>query len=199
MKADLEGVPTLSLVHEVKRRFNCLSQPRKRVLLLGATGTGKSTLAQQLESQMCLCSLDYSALQAGVFEEMTQKRCRRGFVLHSVPDSEVETIDTRLAQEDRKIDQVVHLKLDAETAEARLAARQIDPPSGRVYSSLYAPQPETPNTDDYSGRMLESKPAEYQGIQEFSTYFGSRLATVDVFAPLNDVRDTVSKLLATED
>jgi len=112
---NLDSVPTESLLSELKRRYNVLSKPEKRVVLIGAPGSGKGTQSSTLKREYGLCHLstgdilreevaastDVGKMAQDIMKngdlvpdnvviDLVQKKlrtpqCRRGFILDGFP------------------------------------------------------------------------------------------------------------------
>eukprot|EP00916_Digyalum_oweni_P021382 GHVL01035506.1.p1 GENE.GHVL01035506.1~~GHVL01035506.1.p1 ORF type:complete len:252 (-),score=44.74 GHVL01035506.1:646-1401(-) len=54
---DLDNIPTSQLLIELKRRYNCLQKPEKRIVLMGGPGSGKGSHALELKRDYCLCHI----------------------------------------------------------------------------------------------------------------------------------------------
>ena len=54
---DLFNIPNDALFQEVKRRYECSFKPLKRVVLIGAPGSGKGTQGPNLSNEYCWCHL----------------------------------------------------------------------------------------------------------------------------------------------
>ncbi|AFR95252.2 adenylate kinase [Cryptococcus neoformans C23] len=68
-----------------------------------------------------------------------------------------ELIDTVLNQENRPLNMVVHLNVPDSVIMARIAARWVHLPSGRVYNTTYS-APKVPGKDDVTGEPLTKRP-----------------------------------------
>jgi len=112
---DLDRIPTLDLLAELKRRYACLDKPERRVVFLGAPGSGKGTQSTDLKSQYCLCHISTgdmlreavatgtelgkkakADMDAGnlvsddivfglIEEKLKAPECKRGFILDGFP------------------------------------------------------------------------------------------------------------------
>lgn len=113
----VEEIPTVDLLSEIRRRFECLSKPEKRIVLIGAPGSGKGTQSMFLKRDYCLCHLSTGdmlrdAVAAGtdlgkqakdamdngklvtdeiviglIEEKINSPACARGFILDGFPRS----------------------------------------------------------------------------------------------------------------
>ncbi|KIR31894.1 adenylate kinase [Cryptococcus deuterogattii MMRL2647] len=68
-----------------------------------------------------------------------------------------ELIDRVLNQENRPLNMVVHLNVPDSVIMARIAARWVHLPSGRVYNTTYS-APKVPGKDDVTGEPLTKRP-----------------------------------------
>lgn len=111
----MDSVPTQDLLSELKRRYNLLTKPEKRVVFIGAPGSGKGTQSANLKKSYGLCHLstgDILREEASSMSEIGKKaseiigrgelvpddvvvgliekrlkspQCRRGFILDGFP------------------------------------------------------------------------------------------------------------------
>eukprot|EP00922_Rhytidocystis_sp_ex-Travisia-forbesii_P057319 GHVS01084917.1.p1 GENE.GHVS01084917.1~~GHVS01084917.1.p1 ORF type:complete len:268 (+),score=40.42 GHVS01084917.1:484-1287(+) len=111
----LDTFSTLELLSELKRRYSCLTKPEKRLVFVGAPGSGKGTQSSTLEREYCLCHISTgdmlreavkeqtkygrmakSRMDAGQLvddeivlplleEKLASPECRRGFILDGFP------------------------------------------------------------------------------------------------------------------
>merc|ERR1719188_573527 len=65
---DLEGVPTIELLNELKRRQSVLSRPSTRVALLGPPCVGKRTQAEAFRRAFGVCRVSGADLLAAAEE-----------------------------------------------------------------------------------------------------------------------------------
>ncbi|CEM35942.1 unnamed protein product [Vitrella brassicaformis CCMP3155] len=130
---DLENVPTLDLLGEIKRRYLCLSKPEKRVVFLGAPGSGKGTQSTILRRDYCLCHLSTGdmlrdavaagtdlgkkakeAMDAGklvsddivvglIEEKLKAPECKRGFILDGFPRNTAQADKLRTTLDKNKM------------------------------------------------------------------------------------------------
>ena len=54
---DLFNLPNEALFAEVKRRYECSFKPLRRIVLVGAPGSGKGTQGPNLKDEYCWCHL----------------------------------------------------------------------------------------------------------------------------------------------
>lgn len=57
MGIDLDDIPTTDLLAELKKRYQCLSKPERRIILMGAPGSGKGTQSAFIKKDYCVCHL----------------------------------------------------------------------------------------------------------------------------------------------
>lgn len=116
-KDRLTGVPTPLLLGELERRLYCKTKPERHLLLMGKPGSGKGTVAKEIEEKYCLCHISIGDLlraeQAGntllgkrvahqvergqlvaddtalylLRREASKPECTKGFVLDGMPRS----------------------------------------------------------------------------------------------------------------
>eukprot|EP01066_Platyproteum_vivax_P013986 Platyproteum_vivax@DN6295_c0_g1_i1.p1 len=112
---EIDRIPTIDLLSELKRRYACLSKPERRIVLLGAPGCGKGTQAVNIRRDFGICHISTgdmlrdqvesgsdlgkqakAEMDAGrlvqddivvqmIAEKITTPECKRGFLLDGFP------------------------------------------------------------------------------------------------------------------
>lgn len=173
---DLEGVPTIELLNELKRRHHLLSRPRTRVAVLGPPCVGKRTQAEALRRAFGICRISSrdllgqpnsgdGASSSGSSDEramanlrtlLDRPQCRRGFVLEGFPftASQAQRLQETLEERQTPLDAAVLLDAPEESLLERCRGRLLHAPSGRLYHDISKP-PLDDGLDDFTGEALQ--------------------------------------------
>ncbi|ORY27094.1 adenylate kinase-domain-containing protein [Naematelia encephala] len=117
-----------------------------------------------------------------------------------------ELLDSVLLAEGRPLNMIVHLNVPDSVIMARIAARWVHLPSGRVYNSTYS-APKTPGKDDVTGEPLSKRPDDTPETfsKRLQAYYESTAPLLEYFAKAypeslislsGSTSDEVSPLLA---
>lgn len=168
---ELESVPTIELLNELKRRHQLLGRPPARVALLGPPCAGKRTQAEALRraSGACRIAAEDLAREAGegrggadaraaaaLAALLDRPQCRRGFVLEGLPGTaaQAQTLAEALERRGTPLEAAVFLEAPEETLLRRCRGRLLHGPSGRRYHEESKP-PMEEGLDDFTGEPLE--------------------------------------------
>mmetsp|Transcript_62963 Transcript_62963/g.111898 ORF Transcript_62963/g.111898 Transcript_62963/m.111898 type:complete len:235 (-) Transcript_62963:61-765(-) len=167
---DLEGVPTIELLNELKRRHHVLNRPATRAALLGPPCVGKQVQAEAFRRAFGVCripvaellqnsagasgSVDDRALTA-VASYLERPQCRRGFILEGFPTTVVqaERLQRLLEKQEVPLQHAIFLDASEEQLLERCSGRLIHPATGRRYHDQFRP-PLDQGVDDFTGEAL---------------------------------------------
>ncbi|WRT64914.1 uncharacterized protein IL334_001853 [Kwoniella shivajii] len=94
-----------------------------------------------------------------------------------------ELLDSVLNQENRPLNMIVHLNVPDSVIMARISARWVHLPSGRVYNTTYS-APKTPGKDDVTGEPLSKRPDDTPETfsKRLQAYYESTAPLLEYFA-----------------
>eukprot|EP00440_Ansanella_granifera_P053921 gb/GFBE01058457.1/.p1 GENE.gb/GFBE01058457.1/~~gb/GFBE01058457.1/.p1 ORF type:complete len:235 (+),score=40.64 gb/GFBE01058457.1/:1-705(+) len=173
---ELEGVPTIELINELKRRHHLLNRKPAHVALIGPPCVGKHTQSDALRRAFGVCRISASELLGGsaasggsaderamgrLGELLDRPQCRRGFVLEGFPATvpQASRLQEELERRGTPLDAAVFLEAPEEALLERCRGRLFHPASGRLYHDQHRP-PIDEGLDDYSGDALVRPPHE---------------------------------------
>lgn len=179
---ELEGIPTIELLGELKRRHNVLNRPPTRVAMLGPPCVGKFTQAEQFRRAFGVCRIPASELLAegasssGSVDErvvsaltkyLERPQCRRGFVIDGFPTtvSQAERLQAALEKKKVPLQHAIFLDAAEEQLLERCSGRSLHPTSGRRYHDQFKP-PIDEGVDDFTGEALTRPPADVEKLKE---------------------------------
>ena len=92
-------------------------------------------------------------------------QCARGIIFDGYPRNEEQAVnlDTLLANEGKKLDTVIELKVNEEDLYERIDGRRVHPASGRSYHIKNAP-PKVEGVDDVTGEPLVHRPDDKKEV-----------------------------------
>eukprot|EP00441_Pelagodinium_beii_P031930 CAMPEP_0197626652 /NCGR_PEP_ID=MMETSP1338-20131121/5520_1 /TAXON_ID=43686 ORGANISM="Pelagodinium beii, Strain RCC1491" /NCGR_SAMPLE_ID=MMETSP1338 /ASSEMBLY_ACC=CAM_ASM_000754 /LENGTH=239 /DNA_ID=CAMNT_0043197201 /DNA_START=48 /DNA_END=767 /DNA_ORIENTATION=+ len=177
---DLEGVPTIELLTELKRRHHLLGREPAHVAVLGPPCVGKHTQTDGLRRGFGICRITAAELTgpppgssgqaSGSVDEramsnlsklLDRPQCRRGFVLEGFPFTvpQASRLQEELERRKTPLDAVVFLEAPEDALMERCRGRLFHPASGRLYHDQLKP-PIDEGLDDYTGDALLRPPYE---------------------------------------
>ncbi|WVW78609.1 hypothetical protein I302_100568 [Kwoniella bestiolae CBS 10118] len=94
-----------------------------------------------------------------------------------------ELLDSVLNQENRPLNMIVHLNVPDSVIMARISARWVHLPSGRVYNTTYS-APKVPGKDDITGEPLSKRPDDTPETfsKRLQAYYESTAPLLEYFA-----------------
>ncbi|RSH83777.1 hypothetical protein EHS25_005392 [Saitozyma podzolica] len=148
-----------------------------RMLVFGKPGSGKGTLSARLVKQYDIAFVSTGdVLRKEIMaksevgrkaEEVVAKgglvsdelMLEISWIVDGFPRTlhQGELLDTVLAEEGRPLNMIVHLNVPDSVIMARISARWVHLPSGRVYNTTYS-APKVPGRDDITGEPLSKRP-----------------------------------------
>lgn len=200
---DLESVPTIEMLNELKRRHGILSRTPTRAIVLGPPCSGKRMIADHMRRGWGVCHITAAdvkgaaekAASAGmkgsaddrsisaVLDFLDRPQCRRGFVLEGFPSTAVQAQRLHAELEKRKtpLEQALVLEAPEETLLERCRNRLFDEKSGRRYNAESKPPMEA-GVDDYSGAKLVQKHSDESFRSDAAQYGENAGHVLEYFA-----------------
>jgi len=186
---ELEAVPTIELLNELKRRHHVLSRPPARMAIFGPPCVGKRAAADALRRAFGVCRISAADLlppasepgaaggssddkaMASLASMLDRPQCRRGFVLEGFPSTaaQAERIREVLGERDTALDCAFFLDAPDDVLAERCKGRLVHAPSGRRYHESFKP-PAIEHRDDYTGEPLVKSFDEAAFQRGLSTY-----------------------------
>eukprot|EP00406_Dinophysis_acuminata_P065657 CAMPEP_0179271786 /NCGR_PEP_ID=MMETSP0797-20121207/32161_1 /TAXON_ID=47934 /ORGANISM="Dinophysis acuminata, Strain DAEP01" /LENGTH=237 /DNA_ID=CAMNT_0020980161 /DNA_START=56 /DNA_END=769 /DNA_ORIENTATION=+ len=187
---ELESIPTIELLSELKRRHHLLERQGARVAVLGPPCIGKRTQAEAFRRGFGICRISAADLlkqpeggdqPAGSTDEravsnlmamLDQPQCRRGFVLEGFPSTvpQAQRLQEALGERNTALDGAVFLDAPEASLLERCRGRLFHGASGRIYHDKFKP-PADDGVDDFTGDALARPPhTEEKFRQDCGTY-----------------------------
>ncbi|TYJ56280.1 hypothetical protein B9479_002968 [Cryptococcus floricola] len=144
----------------------------------------KSEVGKKAEAIVASGGLVSDELMLEIVKAELDRLKGKSFILDGFPRTlhQGQLLDNVLNQENRPLNMVVHLNVPDSVIMARIAARWVHLPSGRVYNTTYS-APKVPGKDDVTGEPLTRRP------DDTPETFSKRLrAYYESTAPLLEVR-----------
>lgn len=181
---DIEGVPTMELLNELKRRHSLLSRPPAHVAVLGPPGVGKRTQSEGLRRNWGICRISQVDLAESVAGSasgsssdeasmealgslLDRPQCRRGFVLQGFPSTVAQAtrMNEVLEKRNTPLQHTIFLDAPEEVLLARSEGRLVHTATGRLYHDQFKP-PLQDGADDFTGEPLERPPRDEAKVRE---------------------------------
>lgn len=192
---DIENIPTVELLNELKRRHAVLSRPPIRAAIVGPPCIGKRTQADAFRRAFGVChvraadifresgqassdsgSADDRALTA-LSRFIDRPQCRRGFILEGFPSTaaQADGMQTKLQEMGVPLEHAFFLEASQDALQDRCRGRSMHERSGRRYHDEFKP-PMDSNVDDYTGDPLVRKPFDEE---QFTKDYGKHCESVE--------------------
>ncbi|ODN80373.1 hypothetical protein L202_02628 [Cryptococcus amylolentus CBS 6039] len=119
----------------------------------------KSEMGKKAEAIVASGGLVSDELMLEIVKAELDRLKGKSFILDGFPRTlhQGQLLDNVLNQENRPLNMVVHLNVPDSVIMARIAARWVHLPSGRVYNTTYS-APKIPGKDDVTGEPLTKRP-----------------------------------------
>ncbi|WVQ74103.1 hypothetical protein IAR50_003690 [Cryptococcus sp. DSM 104548] len=119
----------------------------------------KSEVGKKAEAIVAAGGLVSDELMLEIVKAELDRLKGKSFILDGFPRTlhQGQLLDNVLNQENRPLNMVVHLNVPDSVIMARIAARWVHLPSGRVYNTTYS-APKVPGKDDVTGEPLTKRP-----------------------------------------
>ncbi|ODO09010.1 hypothetical protein I350_02605 [Cryptococcus amylolentus CBS 6273] len=119
----------------------------------------KSEVGKKAEAIVASGGLVSDELMLEIVKAELDRLKGKSFILDGFPRTlhQGQLLDNVLNQENRPLNMVVHLNVPDSVIMARIAARWVHLPSGRVYNTTYS-APKIPGKDDVTGEPLTKRP-----------------------------------------
>eukprot|EP00747_Dinoflagellata_sp_TGD_P179235 gnl/TRDRNA2_/TRDRNA2_29721_c0_seq1.p1 gnl/TRDRNA2_/TRDRNA2_29721_c0~~gnl/TRDRNA2_/TRDRNA2_29721_c0_seq1.p1 ORF type:complete len:250 (+),score=50.90 gnl/TRDRNA2_/TRDRNA2_29721_c0_seq1:42-752(+) len=212
----IEGIPTIELLTELKRRHQVLSRPPTRVAMLGPPCVGRQTQADAFRRAFGVCKISSADLFRPPAEDATgtkddqamaalttllkRPQCRRGFVLEGFPSTVVQADRLQKLLEEQKLplQHAVFLDAPEEALLGRCKGRMVHEASGRRYHDEFKP-PHEDGVDDFTGEKLVRPPVEDEKFREKLEKYKHDADLLRTFYDRSGMTRSVSAAAGTEE
>ncbi|WVQ97926.1 hypothetical protein IAU59_005045 [Kwoniella sp. CBS 9459] len=145
----------------------------------------KSEVGQKAEAIVASGGLVSDELMLEIIKSELDRLHGRSWIIDGFPRTlhQGELLDKVLNEENRPLNMIVHLNVPDSVIMARIAARWVHLPSGRVYNTTYS-APKVPGKDDVTGEPLTKRPDDTPETfsKRLHAYYESTAPLLEYFA-----------------
>ncbi|WVR04524.1 hypothetical protein IAU60_001528 [Kwoniella sp. DSM 27419] len=145
----------------------------------------KSEVGRKAEEVVATGGLVSDELMLEIIKAELDRLHGKSWIIDGFPRTlhQGELLDKVLNEENRPLNMIVHLNVPDSVIMARIAARWVHLPSGRVYNTTYS-RPKVPGKDDVTGEPLVKRPDDTPETfsKRLQAYYESTAPLLEYFA-----------------